>query len=334
MDVEILMPTFTYDYTIGTELQAVRNHQAHRGIPRKPAGKLLLATWNLCNLGTSKRRDKDLELMAEILRPFDLIAVQEVREDFRHLHKILAALGAPYKCIMTDRAGNEERLAYIFDPTRVEPQELFGELVLLEKEAVTLTFPINGGTVEETLRQFNRNPYLASWKAGQFRFTTANVHIYFGKTSGAELRRRVLEVFTLAKWAHDRVTKYRKTSNDLDIILIGDMNVPKMAPADPVFQRLLEFGMRPTKFSTHMGTNLSGVNHFDQITFLPTETATNVLAEEGVFDYDKAVFADLWAMTQGPNPTQTVAEFRRYCRYYISDHRLLWCAFDTTHGGG
>ena len=115
-------------------------------------------------------------------------------------------------------------------------------------------------------------------------------------------------------------------------MLIGDMNVPKMAPADPVFQRLLEFGMRPTKFSTHMGTNLSGVNHFDQITFLPTETATNVLAEEGVFDYDKAVFADLWAMTQGPNPTRTLAEFRRYCRYHISDHRLLWCAFDTTHG--
>jgi hypothetical protein len=117
------------------------------------------------------------------------------------------------------------------------------------------------------------------------------------------------------------------SANDLDIILIGDMNVPKMAANDQVFRRLIEFGMVPAKHSTQMGTNLAGVNHFDQITFLPSETAQSSLLQDGVFDYDKVVFADLWAQTQGPNPTRTVADFRAYCRYYVSDHRLLWCQF-------
>ena len=68
----------------------------------------------------------------------------------------------------------------------------------------------------------------------------------------------------------------------------------------------------------------------DQIVFLPKETAPHVLPAQGVFDYDKAVFADFWAATQGPTPTRTEAEFRAYCRYYISDHRPLWCTFNTT----
>lgn len=331
---EFAKPTFPYDYDLAAELRAIREHQAHRAIPPKAPDRLLLATWNLCNLGAQERRPKDLELMAEILRPFDLIAVQEVRDDFRHFREVVAALGAPYRCIMTDRAGNDERLAYVLDTSRVEPRELFGELVLLDGERPTLTFDHPSGPIKQRLEGFNRNPYLASWKVGKFCFTTANVHTYFGAASGQKFRQRVLEVYALARWAHDRVTKHRETSNDLDILLIGDMNVPKMSPDDHVFRRLCQFGMHPTKFSTQTGSDLAGVSHYDQITFLPTETAENKLDQEGVFDYDKALFADLWAQTQGPSPTRTPADFRAYCRYYISDHRPLWCAFDTTRGTG
>ena len=37
----------------------------------------------------------------------------------------------------------------------------------------------------------------------------------------------------------------------------------------------------------------------------------------GVFDFDMALFRDLWE-------SRSQAEYRAYVRYYISDHRSLW----------
>jgi hypothetical protein len=41
------------------------------------------------------------------------------------------------------------------------------------------------------------------------------------------------------------------------------------------------------------------------------------LVQVGVFDYDGAVFPDLWK-------TRGDAVFKRYLRYYLSDHRPMW----------
>jgi|Deesub1362A_J573_1020465.scaffolds.fasta_scaffold00073_11 endonuclease/exonuclease/phosphatase family metal-dependent hydrolase len=323
-------PEFHYDYNLDDELGKIKKHQTHRGIPEKSDHILLLATWNIANLGTQKRRDKDLRLIAEIIRPFDLIAIQEVKDDYRQFHKVVEYLGNPFQCIFTDRAGNDERLAFIYDKERVQPRELVGELVILPRERPKLTFNTKRGKIKEKFQGFNRNPFLASWQAGKFTFTLVNVHIYYGAGSGKKFRRRVLEVYALARWAHKRVTERREFTYDPDIILIGDFNVPKLDHKDRVLKRLKQFGMAVADYSTRMGTNLEGVNHYDQIAFLPSETAENYKAQVGVFDFDKVLFSDLWKQTQPPNPKRTEADFRSYVRYYISDHRLLWASFDTT----
>ena len=76
-------PTFAYDYAVATELRALRRYQLtapDRAIPPKQNDRLLLATWNIANLGVQARRDKDYRLIAEIIGWFDLIAVQEVAD--------------------------------------------------------------------------------------------------------------------------------------------------------------------------------------------------------------------------------------------------------------
>ncbi len=83
-------------------------------MPTSSRDNLLLATWNIANLGAQDRRPAALELIAHILKRFDLTAVQEVNDDFEAFRHVMAHLGRRFDYIMTDTAGNSERLAYVF----------------------------------------------------------------------------------------------------------------------------------------------------------------------------------------------------------------------------
>ena len=185
---------------------------------------------------------------------------------------------------------------------------------------------------------FNRNPYIASFKSGNFSFTLVNVHIYYGASSGAKLRRRVLEIYTLASWAHNRVTKDRDSVYDPDILLLGDMNVPTRKKRDPVFTKLITFGMKPTLHASAVGSNLDGKKAYDQIAFLPSET-DRFLGDSLVFDFDKAIFPSLWRKLgrkfdsiedETEREKRQIDLFRQYLRFHISDHRPVWAVFDTS----
>jgi hypothetical protein len=76
-------PRFAYEYDLDRELVALRAYRRTkpgRQIPRKSAGRLLLATWNIANLGVQDRLDSDYALMAEVIGWVDLVAVQEVND--------------------------------------------------------------------------------------------------------------------------------------------------------------------------------------------------------------------------------------------------------------
>jgi hypothetical protein len=56
-------PTFTFDYDADAERAALRHWrdtQPGRAIPAKAANRLLLATWNIANLGAQDRSPKGL----------------------------------------------------------------------------------------------------------------------------------------------------------------------------------------------------------------------------------------------------------------------------------
>jgi hypothetical protein len=115
-------------------------------LPRKLVDRnVLVGTWNIRafgsvypqwgeNPGSPKRNLRALAYIAEIVRRFDVVAIQEVKEDLSGLLLLMDWLGHDWGYIVTDMtagsAGNNERLAYVFDRRRVQPSGLAGEIVL------------------------------------------------------------------------------------------------------------------------------------------------------------------------------------------------------------
>lgn len=314
------------DYDLDEEKLAVSDLLARREVPSKDDDNLLIETWNIENLGSKgsrKRRLKDHQLIAELIRPFDLIAIQELKSDLWGIREVMQALGEPYRVVFTDVGGNTERLAYIFHSSRVELREQFAELAIPESEEDEYDPP----DINRKFKGFNRNPYLVSFKRigrDDFNLTLANVHIYFGKASGVEYLGRLVEVYALARWAYGEVRT--KSAYDQNIVLLGDMNVPKMHESDAVYRQLTRFGYEPTNWSTKVGTNLDGTEHFDQIAIYPKKSRQPT--EYGVLNFDKHLFKSVWDKNGlDPDSEQDLSKWRRYCEMRVSDHRPLWAEF-------
>ncbi|WP_456382627.1 endonuclease/exonuclease/phosphatase family protein [Hydrogenimonas sp.] len=311
-------PDFEYRFDLDEELAAIRKHRKARGrkIPARTSDNLLIATWNLTNFGLQKREKDHLRLMAEIVSPFDIVALQEIADDLEHFHTLRKFLGKSWGYLYTDPAGNNERLGYLYRKKRVEPTGLAAELAMRGYERARIT--IEGMPAEtEPFSGFNRNPYIVGFRSGNFEFSVVNVHLYW-----SNLRLRQLETTALAKWAGMRLDKAGPPHDD--IVLIGDFNMPHVGPGDEIYERLTEYGLTLPKHTTNLvGTNLAGDNDYDQIAFFPSRTKENFSGKMGVFDFDNALFKTLWSSTSRKKQRR----FFQYIRYYIADHRLLWAEF-------
>ena len=343
------MPSFPrprpdLNYDLANEQAAIDAWFSKRKVPKSRSGRLLLASWNIANLGEQKRDPKDLELIAHLMSRFDLIAVQEVKSNLDHLTRIVDHMGKGYDWIVNDVAGNNERLAFVFKKRKVQPGRLFAEIAIAEKD-----FPSHTVIVPYRVKKqqrvdvfynlrftpFDRNPFIGSFESGALSFTLVNVHLYFGSfkdskkvAERAKYARRVLEIYMLGKWAASRAK--RSTTYDRDIILLGDMNVPEMSADDAAYQALLKSGLNPLDaHSKAGGSNLDGSKTYDQVAITPGAVKKRTLGYD-VLDFDNAVFQDKWAElerthgTKGANP-----KFNKYVKFHISDHRPIWMELDT-----
>ena len=312
-------PRFAYDYDLATEVAALREYQRQkpgRRIPPKAKDRLLVGTWNVANLGVQDRLDADYALIAEIVSWFDLVAVQEVNDDLRGIEAIHSKLPARYDLLFSDASGNRERQAFLFDTRRIVRLKEVGRVAIPPSQLPKIAF-------EETktpFTGFDRGPYIASFEAGAFRFALLNVHLFYGSQDPADLDRRTLETFAVAWWA-DR-THRDSFSYVPDVVPLGDFNLPKAVPGDRIFDALVSLGLVVPPHSSQIGSAIASDNQFDQIAFFPGPTRTRFTGACSVFDFDGAVFRDLWQ-------TRTAKQFRDYVRYHISDHRPLWAEFET-----
>lgn len=313
-------PKFRFQYSVAAEAQTLRQHKQTRGVPDKTQNTVLVATWNIANLGTQDRRDQDHRLIAEILSWFDVVAIQEVKDDFSHLFDIQHHLGPGFRVLMSDVAGNNERIAFVYDRTKVTLLEKVGEIAFPPGDLSKVK--IKG--IKKTFEGFDRTPYLAAFQAGKLSFLLVNVHLYFGKQNTkaekkASLERRALETFAVARWADLRAkSPYAFTR---DIIALGDFNMPKAQPGDPIFNALTSKGLELPPHTSKIGSAIASDNEYDQVAFFPGATAQDFTGQKGIFDYDKVIFPALWGT--GNN----VKNFNAYLRYYISDHRPMWVEF-------
>ena len=126
-------PKFVFNFDLQTEVQNLIVHKNSREIPEKSMDKLLLGSWNVANLGLQIRQGDHYKLIAEIIGWFDIVAIQEVNDILEGLKAIESELPAEYDLIFSDKGGNNERSAIIYDSTIINQLELVGEVAVPPK---------------------------------------------------------------------------------------------------------------------------------------------------------------------------------------------------------
>ena len=302
------------------------NAALDKAIPAKRDNdNLLIATWNLRAFASltekwtagekdSPRRDLTaLRTICEIVKRFDVIAVQEVKGDMKAIRHALKFLGERWAFITTDvtlgEAAGGERLAFIFDTKRLKLSGLACELVVpaewfgsIEKNALT--------------KQFARTPYAVSFKAGGVTFILVTLHIDYGN----EEEDRIPELKGIARWMAEWAAKISEWDHNL--LTLGDFNIDRKD--SPLWQAFTSTGLTVPAELEHVLRSIFAdpVNphlekFYDQIAWFKAGGASLIgldYRKGGSFDYLPYVYTG-----QGLD--------KEDISYRISDHYPLWVEF-------
>lgn len=127
--------------------EALASHFASAGSRSDHERFVRIATWNLREFGSSRYGGRDYECLyyiAEVISHFELVALQEVREDLSELWELVKVLGPDWQYIATDvtegSAGNGERMVFLYNIRRVHFRNIAGELTLKEGSKIRAAF--------------------------------------------------------------------------------------------------------------------------------------------------------------------------------------------------
>ncbi len=305
-----------------------------RDIPPKVLDRnLLIATWNLRAFGDltekwsagendSPRRDlRSLRYIAEVVSRFDVVAVQEVRDNLKCLRHMLKVLGPNWGFTMTDvtkgKEGNNERLAFLFDTRRLKLSGLACELVVPEAE--------QGRIAPDALKtQFARTPYAVSFRSADKTFILITLHVKYG----GESQERIPELKAIAEWLAGWAREIN--SWDQNVIALGDFNIDRKD--DALYQAFTSTGLCTpedlnrvprTIFSDPAKPDLK--QFYDQVAWFTGKNNCPALSLKycrgGSFDFAKVALE-----SRGLSDTQSN---RTQLSWQISDHYPLWTEFST-----
>ncbi len=288
---------------------------------QRRANSLIIGSWNIRAFDGGRRRlDESYHYIAEIIDHFDICALQEIKPELGPLKRLVGLLGENWDYFVTDvtagDAGNDERMAFLYNRNRVFFRNLIGEVVL-PREVL-----IEG-------EQIARSPFFASFQSGWFRFTLCTAHIRFGDDHGLRAR----EISVLAK-----TLMQRARSEGEVYILLGDMNIE--TSEDAMMAALKGAGFYVPDFGA---TNLGGDRLFDQIAFSGEGQRTRLL-RQGKFDWRGSVFrpGDRSAYEQiamdirdRPDTGKPYADWARtypgWCTHEMSDHLPIWIEIEVDY---
>lgn len=321
---------------IADGLVRLRKTIADAGIPKRTMdGDVLIASWNIREFDSRKlggRLTDAFYYIAEILSHFDLIAIQEIRDDLSALERVQNLLGGWWKYVVTDvtagTSGNGERMAFLFDSRKVVFGGLAGEIVLPPQK------------IDTEVLQFARTPFVCGFKSGWAKIDLCTVHIYYGDSKPLDSR-RLKEIGKLADFLAKRakkaaqpppeaegVAKARPPSPDT-LILLGDFNI--FDPKDATLKAITDAGfVVPKVLTDRKGSNIARDKYYDQIAIWRGKRFDET-ERGGVLDYYEAVYrtedealyaADIKPAKSGKPPT-----YKEWKTYQMSDHLVLWAAF-------
>lgn len=311
--------------------------------PPRRGANLLIGTWNLREFDSPTWGDRIPEsyaYIAEIISRFDLVAVQEVRSNLRALDQLVRRLGPGWEYLVSDvtrgKAGNSERLAFLYDTDKVRFLGMAGELVLPPLQKDKRDFPV---------QQVARTPLMAAFQAGWTKFVIATVHIIYGDESAVPPA-RVEEIRQVARFLRDRTEDPDEPTRNL--IVLGDFNI--FSDSDATFKALTDDGgfSVPDGVTKIPGTNVPKDKKYDQIAFRANSEYFEATGQAGAFDYyehvmtadeadtyrpfiDKYIADRAAAGTKSPKAPTTakaaLTQYRTWRTYQMSDHLPLWAEF-------
>jgi len=255
---------------ISSRLLTLR-HDLNEAIKKdRQPNSLIIGSWNIRAFDDGvPRMDESYHYIAEIIDHFDICAIQEVKSDLEPLRRLMKLLGPDWGFFVSDvsthKGGNKERMAYVYNTTKVHFRNLIGEIVLPTEDLV------NG-------EQIARSPFFASFQAGWFKFSLCSAHIIYGD----DLNLRAKEIGKIT----DALVARSKKEDQVHIFL-GDMNIEK--ENDVVMKALKASKMTVPSFGP---TNMIGTRWFDQMAFTEEGKAQRKtrLLRNGIFDWRHAVF--------------------------------------------
>ena len=304
-----------YPRSVVEDIVRLRRSIERSGLPGRTTDRnLIIGTWNIRNLGrvyeawdenddSPKRNLRAMACIAEIVRRFDVIAIQEVKRDttaIRMLQKEF--LGPDWGLILSDVSagdpGNAERLAFIFDRRRVQPSGLAGEIVLP---------PTGAGDPQQ---QFDRTPYIVGFQAGGDSFALLTAHIRYGGTPAD----RLPELQALAGYvAHEIRDRARAEGEEHNVIVLGDFNIDERKD-NPLFEAFRSTGLVVPPALHNLKTTFgTQPKYYDQIAWFMGDLDLLTTDRAGVIDFTDAVFPELTRLQMS---------------YRVSDHFPLWVEFD------
>jgi len=311
---------------VAHDIAALRAHLDQTVPPKKANDNLLIATWNLrafasltreWTAGSSHSPKRDLRgllAISEIIRRFDVIAIQEVKGDLRALRDLLRWLGDDWAFVMTDitlgDAGNDERMAFLFDTTRLKMSGLACELVVPAE-----WFEEIGA--DALRRQFARTPYAVSFKTAETTFILVTLHVTFGSAA----TERLPELKGIARWMREWANRESAWSHNL--IALGDFNIDRQG--DPLWQAFTSTGLAaPEELNDAPRTVFSKPGKpetdkfYDQIAWFQTASGVPKLS----MPYRAAGYVDFlpYVYTEQSFSQQSIS-------YRVSDHFPLWVEF-------
>jgi endonuclease/exonuclease/phosphatase family metal-dependent hydrolase len=263
-----------------------------------------------------RRNFADLCSIASFVRRCDVVAVQEVRGNLRALRYLLKTLGDEWGFILTDvtqgKAGNDERLAFLFDTSRVKLSGLACELVIWVASDAAEVEP------DVLDRQFARTPYAVSFLSAGQTFTLVTLHVNYG----SQAAERVPELRAIANWL--AAWAEREYGWDHNLIALGDFNIDRQD--DPLYQAFTSTGLTPARPLVGLPRTIfdepQTPHYYDQIAWFTTgQRKRPVLNLDcsggGSFDFVPTLRGE-----------RTLTDLS----WHVSDHYPLWVEFAMPEG--
>lgn len=233
-----------------------------------PDGTIKLAAFNLQVFGTTKAgKPEVMGVLSKIIRNYDVIAVQEIRDSSQtslpKLRDAVNSMGSPqYDYVVSERLGrtvSKEQYAYLYNTQTIQ------------QIGSPYTYPDSNDL-------FQREPYVANFKVknGNFDFVLITIH--------TDPDTATQEINDLTMVVEDAKNKYQ---GEGDFIVMGDLN------ADCTYFK--ENGQSPLRSSDYYWVINNSIDTttkstdctYDRI-IITTPAKMDFTGEAGVFRFDTA----------------------------------------------